>query len=409
MKIAIINRFFPPDGAMTGRSSQELARHLMATIPSAEIKMFCSAAEYAANRAVDSDRDVAVDRLKTLRLPVPGKGGRLVNSMIEGRELARRAVRWADLVISLTDPPLLGYWIAREIEQCGPAAPTWIEWTMDIYPEAFMSARLSTETNPFFRELSRKLQDVTPDAFICLGPKQAAYVLERRQSDAKVFVLPCGLVARDNDPGEAPERLRSRDEKILFCYAGNVGEAHCPNLLPLLVDASDPEKHAFVFSLYGTHADAVKTKVASASNVELVDYVSPEQALHADVHIASLKPEWNHVCVPSKAVSSVSLGKPMLYVGDANADNGHMLEPALWRLDRNADLDVYRRDLAEMLDIISQPGEIQRRSQNAQAVARDLVDLKRRTFADISTWIQRVLGSDNASSASKAAPLTSAA
>ena len=131
----------------------------------------------------------------------------------------------------------------------------------------------------------------------------------------------------------------------------------------------------------------IEQQVASACNVQFVDYVHPEEAIHADVHVASLKTEWNHVCVPSKAVSSICLGKPVLFVGDTASDTSHLLAPGLWRLQRSDAPDIYRRNISDALIKISEYGEVDKLSANATATALKLVELKARTYSEISIWI----------------------
>ncbi|MEO1156612.1 MAG: hypothetical protein AAFX32_05135 [Pseudomonadota bacterium] len=365
----------------------EFARYLVDALPNAEVRVFCSQAEYRSKNKAQSGDGIAVERLSFAKVPVPGNIGRLLTSMIEGRKLAREAVKWGDVVISMTDPPLLGYWIARELDRLGDRAPVWIEWTMDLYPEAFVAAGLSTPKNPIYKTIEKKLKDVTPDAFICLGPEQAKFVAERRTSHAPTFILPCGIVDRsDFEGGELPS-WRVDEDRIVFVYAGNIGQAHCVDLLPTLIECSDPEKHVFVLALYGAHADATKQRVSSASNVKHVEYVSYAEAIHADVHIASLDPTWNHVCVPSKAVSSVCLGKPILYAGNDASDNSNMLARGMWRVERDGELAEYKAQLTEVLSIISAPEMRSEKQSNALKIAGDLASLRNSTFAEINDWI----------------------
>jgi hypothetical protein len=50
----------------------------------------------------------------------------------------------------------------------------------------------------------------------------------------------------------------------------------------------------------------------------------------ADVHVASLRPQWTHVCVPSKAVTTICLGRPLIFAGDRRSDTARMLGEAAW-------------------------------------------------------------------------------
>ncbi|MEM6898332.1 MAG: hypothetical protein AAF583_00980 [Pseudomonadota bacterium] len=391
LRIALTNRFFPPDGAITGRSLEELARYLVKALPSADLKVFCSEAKYRSQNTSPHGAHIQVERLPFKGLPLPGKIGRLINGMLEGHELAKRASDWGDIVISMTDPPLLGYWMAREIERRGQKAPVWIEWTMDLYPEAFVAAGLASPKNPVLRSIKQKLRQVVPDAYICLGDAQAKYVAEQRGADAPTFIVPCGVLDRAEFWGGGVPAWRANENRIVFVYAGNIGEAHCPDFLPSIVRVSDPEKHLFVLALYGAHAERTRDLISEAVNVTHLDYISHNDAAHADVHIASLIPRWNHICVPSKAVSSISLGKPILYSGDNRSDNSMMLADAMWRIQPELfDREQNAAHLSSLMDEISNRQALVGKSAQAEKMADQLLETQHDTFAEIAAWTKGV-------------------
>src|SRR5262245_52809461 len=107
IRVAVVNRFCPPDPAITGQSAYELAEHIAATIPNAEVSVYATEAQYAGGRVETRGHCIQVHRIRSLYYG-SRKMLRLVSSLFDGIRLARDATRHADIVISLTDPPLLG-------------------------------------------------------------------------------------------------------------------------------------------------------------------------------------------------------------------------------------------------------------------------------------------------------------
>ncbi len=327
MKIALLNSFFPPDAAITGTSLAELVPYLRDRWPAAEICVFASAAGYRPTEggALPGDTEV-------VRLGVPyGRGGalrRLYQSSMLGRRMAAEAVKWADVIVSLTDPPLLGFWVGRARAKARRPV-RWIEWTMDLYPEAFAAAGLIRASNPLYRFIRRSQRRHPPDAWICLGEQQAKAVARMRGVGRKAVILPCGICGPPPEHAEPPA-WRQAERRIVLAYGGNLGEAHCPELLGALVEAADPAKFVFHLALYGRYADGMRARLAGRANVAWRDSLNYDDLAAADVHIASLNPRWTHLCVPSKAVTTISLGRPLIYAGEAESDTANMFREAAW-------------------------------------------------------------------------------
>jgi glycosyltransferase involved in cell wall biosynthesis len=80
----------------------------------------------------------------------------------------------------------------------------------------------------------------------------------------------------------------------------------------------------FCFAVRGNRADelreAVRPNDANASFAEFTPEAELRQHLAAaDVHVASLRPEWTGVVVPSKFFGSLAAGRPVLFAGAADS------------------------------------------------------------------------------------------
>ena len=384
MKVAFLNNYYPPDAAITGQSLAELISYLRERAPGLEMRVYAGAAPYGIGEKSAAITDVEVVRIGAARRS-KGKLGRLMQSISVGRRMARDALAWADVVVSLTDPPLVGLWIGRQ--RARTKRPVrWIEWTMDLFPEAFAAAKLVRKSNPIYRLISASLSRNASDAYICLGEQQSKALEHMRSVKRPTVVLPSGIVDAPAESQSTPAWRRS-EHRIVILYAGNLGEAHCPYFLPALLEAADPNRFAFLFALHGVHAAGIRERLRDKTNIHWADRVTDAELAHADVHAASLHPDWTHTCVPSKAVTTICLGRPLLFAGDPGSDTITMLDRAAWTLsvprDGKYDLSRIRSILDEIADSENRAGK----TREAKLLADTLRAIKERSLKEIADLI----------------------
>ena len=97
-----------------------------------------------------------------------------------------------------------------------------------------------------------------------------------------------------------------------------------------LIRQLDPEKHLILLRLYGAKAQQVLKEVSAFETVVLLDYIAPAEMQYVDICVASLLPAWNHVCVPSKVVSAICWGIPVLYNANKESEGACMFPEAIW-------------------------------------------------------------------------------
>ena len=378
LRIAILNRFAPPDGAPTAAAAAELARDLAAALPRAEITLYASSASYGPAPAAGPN-DLPTRRIASFyagRWPP----ARLIASLFEGWALARRAAREADLVISLTDPPLLSLW-------AGPACRRWnrrwIEWTLDRYPEFFAAAGLVSERHPLYRWLARRDAGLRPDAVIGLGAGHLAHLAARRGPLPPSVILPVGLApSRSGDP-----RPSDPDEPLTLVYAGNLGEAHDPAALAAIVGRADPARFRFAFAVSGRHAAGLRRILAGHPAVSWHDRLTTADLTDAAAHLVSLSGRATHLSVPSKAVTAVSLGRPFLFAGSAEADTWQELGSAGWLIAERTNGALCPAAIDAALSALADPSERERRTAAAQTLAAALHHRRSAAVAEIAAII----------------------
>ena len=384
VKVAFLNNYYPPDAAITGQSLAELITYLRRRDPRLEMRVYAGAAPYWIGEHKAPNTDVEVVRIGSTRR-YRGKLGRLVQSVSVGRRMAREALTWADVIVSLTDPPLVGLWIGRQ--RARTRRPVrWIEWTMDLFPEAFAAAKLVRKSNPIYRLISASLSKNASDAYICLGERQSRALELLRGVKRPTVVLPSGIVDAPANFQSVPA-WRQSEHRIVVIYAGNLGEAHCPHFLPALVDAANPNQFAFLFALHGVHAAMVRERLRDKPNIHWAERVTDDDLAHADVHAASLHPDWTHTCVPSKAVTTICLGRPLLFAGNAQSDTAAMLNRASWVLPVPHDGNYDRAMIRSILDEMADPEKRSLKGREAGMLAETLRVQKGRALAEIADLI----------------------
>jgi hypothetical protein len=149
---------------------------------------------------------------------------------------------------------------------------------------------------------------------------------------------------------------------------------------------ADPARFALVLALYGSGAEAVRARLQDAPHVTWAERLGHDELLHADVHLASLRPEWSHVCVPSKAVSSICLGRPVLFVGAPESDVWHLTHRAGWCVTALPGGDADPDELARALAEIAEPELLARRTATARLRGDALRRLKAGTLEQLASW-----------------------
>lgn len=289
----------------------------------------------------------------------------------DGRWLAALAARHT-AVLSLTDPPFLAFHLARRL----PLGCLWIEWTMDLYPAALRAAwGLAPGRN--CRSWGRR-----PDLRLHLGPGQAAFAASPGTDAAAAAILPAGV----HDTVGATPDVPAQSCRIRLIYAGNLGRAHWADALPLLAAACDPARFHLTVAAYGAGAAQIRAQLRGFPHVDWRDAPLADAELDAGhVHIASLRENWTHVCVPSKAISALCRGRPILFFGAAASDVWGWANGAGWRVDPNPAAAAH--DLPGILQEIAASANLAAATRRAQEAGKRLRLAESRGVSALAAWL----------------------
>ncbi|MEY8612504.1 hypothetical protein AALM74_25390 [Parabacteroides segnis] len=373
-KIDIINKYGPRHSSITGKSVKILADFLCAN--GQEVHTFSIDTIYRGQVASQVQLPYSVHELK----PVYDGNNKLIRllvSLLDGfRLIFSSCIKGdADIRIFLTDPPLINFW-ATFFKPFSRSR--WICWTMDLYPDAFCSAKLVNSGNPVFRLIHRFVYHHTPDFMIALGEQQYDYLKRNYGREIPHTVLPCGINPIKQGK-TVPWWKEKYKDKIILCYAGNLGEAHDDLFLIRLIEMLDPGKFLMILALYGAKAENVLRRAGVIPGVVLTDYVSAEELAFADINVASLLPCWDHVCVPSKVVSAICAGSPVLYNASDRSEGYCMFPDAIWLIRKSENYDQAIGEFYRSVD----KKTINRKKQAALNYAYRLAAMQENAFQDI--------------------------
>ncbi len=363
MKVLFINQFFHPDVAATAQLLTDLAEDL--TGRGFAVTVLTGRASYADGHDLGLPRDsygrVRIHRVGGVPLRRGTVGSRMVSYLIFWMSATVRCLLLPrhDVVVTLTTPPLLS---------CLGVLLKWVKgsrlvsWSMDVYPE--LGVRLgairagSITTRILGTVNARSLRQ--SDLVVALGHHMARILLTRGLAPGTIRVLPpwedgerVAPVPPEKNPFRAKHGL---DGKFVVLYSGNLGAAH--DLTTVLDGAAqlagEPEI-VFLFTGDGPRKIWLEEAVRSRGlrNVRFLPYQPRDQLRYSlsagDVHLVTLRDGFAGLLVPSKFVSGLAVGRPIVFVGPTVGEIpdalragqcGVVVEPGDWMSFAQATLDL---------------------------------------------------------------------
>lgn len=331
-RVWFINRYFHPDSSATSQILSQLAAHL------AEQGWPCgiltSRQLYEAPHA-DLPREehwqgVRIHRMRTTRFGRAGLAGRALDYL--SFNLAAvwnvfRLVKRGDIMVAMTDPPMLGLVL---ILPCWLKGGRPINWLQDIFPE--IACRLSRS-----KALSAVLGGLRPlrdfglrraAANIVVGRCMRSH-LARRGIAAEII---CNWADEDvirplahaHNPRRQAWGLGSA---FVVGYSGNFGRVHVfDTIVAAAAQLADLDDLIFLMIGGGKQLQQVREEAQNSglSRWQFHPY-QPAEVLSqtlgaADVHLVTQHPGLSGVMVPSKWYGVAAAARPAIYVGPSDAE-----------------------------------------------------------------------------------------
>jgi colanic acid biosynthesis glycosyl transferase WcaI len=341
-RIVFLNRFFYPDHSATSQILSDLAFDLAAAgrdvhVVTSRQRYDDAAAELPEHERV---RGVRVRRVATTRFGRLSLVGRGLDYISYGRAMARAIDGLAgpgDLLVAMTDPPLLSVVAARAAKRSGARL---INWLQDLYPDAAVALKLPFMRGPVPAALAAlrntSLQSAVTN--VVVSEAMAQRVAAAGIAPDKINLIPnwtddesiVPLPAADN----SLRRAWALDGKFVVGYSGNFGRAHdFEAILAAAERLRDHPRIAFVFTGGGQQSDLLARRIGErrlAGTVRLFPYQDraalPVSLSVPDVHWLSLRPELEGIIFPSKFYGIAAAGRPIVALAATNGEIAGLLE-----------------------------------------------------------------------------------
>lgn len=397
MRFLLLNQFYPPDTAPTGKMLRDLGKVLAGR--GHEVRVVCSRHGYEGSGEWSSTE--FNDGIQVVRTA----GGRFRRNSLVGRFAAYGiflldALRAAltgpapETVVSLTTPPFLGIAGAVVARLRGSRHA---HWTMDVYPDA-LRAHWGIAGNRFvWPGLQWLGRAQFRRAVVVVAP--GSYVEHRLRNyvppTATLRSVP--LWATDGvdraDPENVANERRARGwgaTDLIFMYSGNMGLGH--RFTEFLEAARRLGRSGPAWVFVGNGPRKVEIERFRDENpgapIQVLPHVDSsrlsQSLASADVHLVSVALGWEGVMVPSKVQNAFAIGRPVIFLGPTAT------EVATWIQDSGGGWSVTPGDTDALIRVVgeaSDPAERRRRGLAAMEYARLKFD-RRRNCEEIATILE---------------------
>lgn len=322
-RLIFVNRFYWPDEPATAQLLTDLAEGLAGsgfpvtvlarwpggTTPLAEVR-----------------NGVQITRISTSRWGKRNLFGRAFDfvTFVSGvRRVLRSTLRSSDILVTMTDPPLLGTAVMGIVQS---RRGHWIHWVQDIFPEVASAVSGRRWANILIPSRNRSWQ--AADRCVVPGADMATFVHAQGVPTGRLVVSenwgPAGL--RETSDSDW-RRVQGLTGKFIVMYSGNMGRVHDFSVVAPLAEAF-PESSNVVFVFIGKGAQRhVVEKRLRDRGLHHVRFLPPEPreslapALSAaDLHWLTLRSGCERLVFPSKLYGIAAIGRPALVVGPANCE-----------------------------------------------------------------------------------------
>ena len=272
-------------------------------------------------------RSTAFDRTK-LRFRALNYTTYLLDSLVRARSVAR-----PDLVLCMTDPPIvgdLGLLIARRRR-----APLLVI-SEDVFPE--IATELGRLTSPLVVGPLRALVGFylrRADLVVAIGERMRERLIAKGASPERVIVIPnwvdtSAITPRPKENGWS--RSAGLADRFVVMHSGNVG--HAQNLDALIVATTnlrDLDELAVPIIGFGARSRELEqlTKQLGADRVRFLEYQPRERLSEslsaADIHYVGLARGLAGYVVPSRLYGILSAGRPVIVAADEDSETARLV------------------------------------------------------------------------------------
>ncbi len=324
MKVCIFNRSYWPDFGATGQLLTELAEDLVAHHGCQVTVVTGYPLRHAGPLPAEEVRNgVRIVRAAgTVHDPrrFAGRAMNYLSYFVSALWAALRVPR-ADVVMAMTDPPIIGLagWCAARRMR----AP-FVFLCQDVFPEVavLLEDFRSPTVNAVLQQVGRFLVR-TADAVVALGDTMKRRLVEGKGAEPSRIVVidnwaDCAALS-PGPPDNAFRRAHGLQQAFVVMHAGNIGlSQNLDVVLDAAAELRDDPDIRFVFVGDGARRASLEAQAAARglSHVMFLPYQPrADMALSyaaADLFLVSLRPGLAGYIVPSKVYSILAAGRPFV-------------------------------------------------------------------------------------------------
>lgn len=257
-------------------------------------------------------------------------------SFLGGALLAARHERRPDVVLSMTDPPMIadiGVVVARR------AAAPLVIISQDVFPE--VAVELKRLENPLLIGLLRMLVEFylrRADRVVAIGETMASRLEAKGARRDRIAVIP-NWTDTDKLTPQPRENRWSIEQgfagKFIVMHSGNIGHAQdLDSLIRAATFLRDIEDLRIVLIGAGARREELGA-LAERLEVDAVHFLpyQPRPSLSeslssADVHVVGLAKGLSGFVVPSRLYSILAVGRPVIAAVEETSETAHVIRAA---------------------------------------------------------------------------------
>lgn len=329
-RVIFLNRVYHPSEAATAQLLHDLAGYLAAAGWLVEV--------VAAGDEPSAETTVRVHR--TGGTPVHGgllsRACNYLGFLRRARAHLAADLQPGDMVVPMTDPPMLGAAIAAVARARGARV---VHWVQDIYPEivsAHTGAWLTMPMAPLRAWRNNAWRAAAACVFV--GEEMGAAAAAQGLPADRVHVIANWAPRELAAPASAAEVANIRREwdlegRFVVAYSGNLGRVH--EFKAVLVAAAELRTETgigFAFVGAGARFDEVRRDVAELGLTNVFFHpAQPRSRLAAslaaaDAHLVTLRPGFERLVNPSKLAGVLAAARPVLFVGPTDGAIARLLK-----------------------------------------------------------------------------------
>lgn len=330
-RIIFVNRVFWPSPLATAQLLADLATGLAARLPEREVHVI------AEGDVAGPHWGATIHRTG----PESRPGGLIARALAHrafchaARQQLRKLIQPGDIVVPMTDPPLLAAAVARDVAAGGAHLVT---WSQDIFPEIAavhfgMLARIALS----YLQASRDAAWRGASTCVALGHDMARSIAARGIPTDRIIILPNWAPRELHIPAgtDAIAACRQRwavGDKFVVAYSGNLGRVHeFATILQAAAELRGQPQVVILFIGQGARIEEVRT-TARTRGLDRIRFLPPEPRENlaaslaaADVHLVTLRSGYAGLVYPSKLAGVLAVGRPVLFVGPTDGEIATLL------------------------------------------------------------------------------------